>query len=149
MITTPRAAEQGRKVFETENKKKQLLYNNVNVGLPAAAHANLRGQKFLPVQVQFGPAPAKIAQQQLKNSDSQEHYKLPKLGENATASPQPSNKFIQTTARQGHRNTRVIQLSMSPPLTLPKTRSEIFDFLEKFQGEGSYGPKLIKTSPQP
>ena len=38
---------------------------------------------------------------------------------------------------------------MSPPLTLPKTRSEIFDFLEKFQGEGSYGPKLIKTSPQP
>jgi len=38
---------------------------------------------------------------------------------------------------------------MSPPLTLPKTRSEIFNFLEKFQGEGSHGPKLIKTSPQP
>jgi hypothetical protein len=59
MITTPRAAEQGRKLFDTENKKKQLVYNNMPVGLPVGNNANLRGQKLLPVQVSFGPSQPK------------------------------------------------------------------------------------------
>ena len=43
-----------------------------------------------------------------------------------------------------------MQLSVSPPpMTLPRCRADIFNFLEMFQTDNSIGPKIIKTSPQP
>lgn len=85
--------------FETENKRKLLNERSVAGVIPSANQAHLRGQKLLPVQVAFNYNQAKgVLVQRSGGNDSKENQKLPQINEDS-ASPLPSNKFIQTTAR--------------------------------------------------